>query len=155
MDYQLELDWDHFLATYWQKRPVVLKQAFKHFADPITPDELAGLAMENEVDSRLVSYKNGQWQAEHGPFETFDHLGETGWSLLAQAVNHWHLPSAALVTPFRVLPDRRGRAAYRPVRRLHHPGHGPPPLAGRRKPADAPVLPASRPAACGPVHPDY
>ncbi|PLR32871.1 50S ribosomal protein L16 arginine hydroxylase [Chimaeribacter californicus] len=107
MGYQLELDWDHFLENYWQKRPVVLKQAFKEFVDPITPDELAGLSMEPEVDSRLVSYKQGQWHAEHGPFEAFDHLGETGWSLLAQAVNHWHLPSAALVAPFRVLPDWR------------------------------------------------
>lgn len=107
MDYQLDLDWNDFLQNYWQKRPVVLKKAFKHFIDPISPDELAGLAMENEIDSRLVSQPNGHWQASNGPFEHFDHLGEKGWSLLVQAVNHWHLPSAALVKPFRELPDWR------------------------------------------------
>ncbi len=62
-------------------------------------------------------------------FEHFDGLGETGWSLLAQAVNHWHMPAAELVRPFRVLPDwrlddlmisfsvprRRRRPAYRSV----------------------------------------
>ncbi|WP_272951803.1 cupin domain-containing protein, partial [Cronobacter malonaticus] len=64
-------------------------------------------AMEPEVDSRLVSHKNGKWHASHGPFKHFDGLGETGWSLLAQAVNHWHAPSAELVRPFRVLPDWR------------------------------------------------
>ncbi|WP_057633936.1 cupin domain-containing protein [Yersinia kristensenii] len=107
MAYQLNLNWPEFLEKYWQKQPIVLKNAFPNFVDPITPDELAGLAMEAEVDSRLVSHKNGQWQASNGPFEHFDNLGETNWSLLAQAVNHWHAPSAELVRPFRVLPDWR------------------------------------------------
>ncbi len=86
---------------------MVLKNAFPDFVDPITPDELAGLAMEPEVDSRLVSPVNDRWQASNGPFEHFDGLGESGWSLLAQAVNHWHMPVAELVRPFRVLPDWR------------------------------------------------
>ncbi|GKX57909.1 ribosomal protein uL16 3-hydroxylase [Leminorella grimontii] len=107
MDYQLDLDWNDFLERYWQKRPVVLKNVIKNFIDPISPDELAGLAMENEVDSRLVSRPNGHWQASNGPFESYDHLGEKDWSLLVQAVNHWHMPSAALVRPFRNLPDWR------------------------------------------------
>ncbi|MFM1027915.1 cupin domain-containing protein [Yersinia enterocolitica] len=107
MTYQLNLNWPEFLEKYWQKQPVVLKNAFPNFVDPIMPDELAGLAMEAEVDSRLVSHVNGQWQASNGPFEHFDNLGETNWSLLAQAVNHWHAPSAELVRPFRVLPGWR------------------------------------------------
>jgi 50S ribosomal protein L16 3-hydroxylase len=104
---QLNINWPEFLEKYWQKQPVVLKNAFPNFVDPITPDELAGLAMEPEVDSRLVSQTDGKWSASHGPFEHFDDLGETGWSLLAQAVNHWHMPSAELVRPFRVLPEWR------------------------------------------------
>lgn len=107
MDFKLKLDWDDFLANYWQKRPVVIRGAFEHFNDPITPDELAGLAMENEVDSRLVSQPNGHWQAAHGPFERFDHLGEKGWSLLVQSVDHWHVPSANLVKPFMKMPQWR------------------------------------------------
>ncbi|MBK0015517.1 cupin domain-containing protein [Kosakonia cowanii] len=107
MAYQLNLNWPEFLEKYWQKQPVVLKGAFTDFVDPISPDELAGLAMEPEIDSRIVSHVDGQWQAWNGPFETFDHLGERDWSLLAQAVNHWHAPSAELVEPFRVLPAWR------------------------------------------------
>lgn len=107
MDYQLELDWNDFLQRYWQKRPVIIKRGFKNFVDPLTPDELAGLAMENEVDSRLVSNGEGRWQVSHGPFESYDHLGESHWSLLVQAVDHWHEPSAALMRPFRALPDWR------------------------------------------------
>ena len=41
MAYQLNLNWPEFLEKYWQK-PVVLKNAFPNFVDPITPDELAG-----------------------------------------------------------------------------------------------------------------
>ena len=107
MDYSLSMNWPEFLATYWQKKPVVIRQGFTGFTDPITPDELAGLAMENETDSRLVSQEGDKWQVAHGPFESFDHLGETHWSLLVQAVNHWHAPSAALMTPFRALSDWR------------------------------------------------
>ena len=92
MDYQLDLNWTDFLHNYWQKRPVILKRGFKNFIDPISPDELAGLAMESEVDSRLVSQQDGKWQVSHGPFESYDHLGEHNWSLLVQAVNHWHEP---------------------------------------------------------------
>lgn len=107
MEYQLTLNWPDFLKRHWQKRPVVLKRGFNNFIDLISPDELAGLAMETEVDSRLVSHQDGKWQVSHGPFESYDHLGETNWSLLVQAVNHWHEPTAALMRPFRELPDWR------------------------------------------------
>ncbi|MFF6012173.1 JmjC domain-containing protein [Rahnella sp. R3(2024)] len=107
MDYKLDLDWNDFLQRYWQKRPVVLKRGFKNFVDPISPDELAGLAMESEIDSRLVSNQDGRWNVSHGPFESYDHLGENGWSVLVQAVDHWHEPSSHLMTPFRHIPDWR------------------------------------------------
>lgn len=63
--------------------------------------------MEPEVDSRLVSFIDNKWEASHGPFEDYSQLGEKGWSLLVQAVNHWHMPAAELVKPFRVLPEWR------------------------------------------------
>ncbi|PKH26346.1 50S ribosomal protein L16 arginine hydroxylase [Enterobacterales bacterium CwR94] len=107
MDYQLELNWPEFIEKYWQKRPVLIKRGIKNFIDPLSPDELAGLAMENEVDSRLVSHQADKWQVSHGPFESYDHLGEHNWSLLVQAVDHWHPASAALMQPFRALPDWR------------------------------------------------
>ncbi len=102
MEYQLTLDWPDFIQRYWQKRPVVLKRGIANFIDPLSPDELAGLAMESEVDSRLVSHQDGNWNVSHGPFESYDHLGETNWSLLVQAVDHWHEQSAALMISFSV-----------------------------------------------------
>lgn len=58
MAYQLNLNWPEFLKILG-KNSVVLKNAFPNFIDPITPDELAGLAMEMEVDSRTVSHVDG------------------------------------------------------------------------------------------------
>ncbi len=78
-----------FLAEYWNKKPIVLKGAVPNFNDPIDANELAGLAMEEVVESRIVSRIDEQWQVEHGPFSEFDHLPETHWSLLVQGVDRW------------------------------------------------------------------
>lgn len=108
MEYTLNLDWRHFIQHYWQKHPLLIKNAFSSFIDPISPDELAGLALENEIDSRLVSHTDrSNWQVSHGPFIDFDQQGARDWSLLVQAVNHWHQPCSALMRPFRILPDWR------------------------------------------------
>jgi 50S ribosomal protein L16 3-hydroxylase len=108
--YQLQLNnltIEQFLAEYWQKKPVLLKGGFANFQDPITPDELAGLAAEEEIESRIVARKEDQWLLETGPFEDYDQWGEQGWTLLVQAVDHWHPESAALIEPFRFIPNWR------------------------------------------------
>jgi len=43
-----------FLRDYWQKKPLLIRQAIPDFESPIDADELAGLALEEEVESRLV-----------------------------------------------------------------------------------------------------
>ncbi|MCX8600657.1 MULTISPECIES: cupin domain-containing protein [unclassified Gilliamella] len=105
MSNKLNIDWNDFLTNYWQKKPVILRDAFSHFVDPITPDELAGLAMEEEIDSRIVTNKDGKWDAKFGPFIDFSNLGEDHWSLLVQAVDHWHEQAATLVEPFKCIPQ--------------------------------------------------
>lgn len=96
-----------FLQEYWQKKPVVIRQGFRNFVDPISADELAGLACEDEVESRLVYKKAGQWQAEFGPFASYDHLGERDWSLIIQALDNWSEEAAKLIEPFRFIPHWR------------------------------------------------
>lgn len=98
---------EHFMEHYWQQKPVVIRQGFKKFKDLISPEDLAGLACEEEVESRRVFKTDGQWQAETGPFESYDHLGKTGWSLIVQAVNHWSPEVATLVEPFAFIPKWR------------------------------------------------
>tara|TARA_R110002012_G_scaffold45966_4_gene121743 strand:- start:16306 stop:17460 length:1155 start_codon:yes stop_codon:yes gene_type:complete len=103
-----ELSPEKFLAEYWQKKPLLIKQAFKNFEDTIPADELAGLAMEAEIESRIVSMDNkGNWQVDHGPFEDFSQYGEENWTLLVQAVNNWSRPTNSLLQPFAFIPRWR------------------------------------------------
>ncbi|UTA49593.1 cupin domain-containing protein [Simiduia sp. 21SJ11W-1] len=106
-----ELSLDTFLSDYWQKKPVVLRGVFPDWQCPLTPDELAGLAMEEEVESRLVLERDQgkPWQLKAGPFsdEDFDQLPENGWSLLVQAVDHWVPEATALLDQFRFIPNWR------------------------------------------------
>lgn len=102
---------ERFLAEYWQKKPLLIRQAIPGFVSPLSSDELAGLACEPEVESRLILEKDGDhpWQLQHGPFgeDEFEDLPETHWTLLVQEVNR-HVPAVAdLMDRFRFVPDWR------------------------------------------------
>ena len=105
--YTLNLDIAQFLSEYWQKKPLLIKKAFPQFEDPISADELAGLACEEEISSRIVVTNDNDWEVVQGPFEDYDSYGETHWQLLVQAVNHWYPDSQPLVEALRFLPDWR------------------------------------------------
>jgi 50S ribosomal protein L16 3-hydroxylase len=98
---------EQFLKEYWQKKPLLIKGAFKDFTDPIDANELAGLAMESEIESRIIANQNNQWQVEHGPFESFDKFGETDWTLLVQAVNNWSSETQTLLAAVDFIPKWR------------------------------------------------
>ncbi len=104
-----DFDIDTFLSEYWQQKPLLIKNPWGAWANPLEPDELAGLACEPQVESRLVTGGEDQWAVEHGPFAEgrFASLGKEPWTLLVQAVDH-HVPEvAALLTPFRFIPNWR------------------------------------------------
>ncbi|MBD1558246.1 cupin domain-containing protein [Vibrio sp. S9_S30] len=105
--YQLSFSLEAFLNHYWQKKPTIIKGGFSHFSDPLSPEELAGLTMEEDIDSRFVSNLEDNWVAEHGPFpeEKFANLAETNWSFIVQAANHWHPEAAELVKAFDAMPN--------------------------------------------------
>lgn len=96
-----------FLQQDWQRQPRVFRQAFVDFIDPISGDELAGVALEPGVDSRLISCAQGQWDLQHGPIEDFSQVPDTHWSLLVQAVNEHFPPVQTLLEPFRFIADWR------------------------------------------------
>jgi 50S ribosomal protein L16 3-hydroxylase len=105
--FELNFEINQFLDTYWQKKPALIKQGLVDFQDPIAADELAGLAMEEDLESRLVYQQEGTWHAELGPFENFERLDNDGATLLVQAVDHWHPDAQQLVRSFRFLPNWR------------------------------------------------
>ncbi len=98
-----------FLRDYWQKRPLLIRNPWQSWRNPLSPDELAGLACEDHVESRLITQSSDDWNAEHGPLPEarFGELGKSPWTLLVQAVDH-HIPDvAALIEPFRFIPNWR------------------------------------------------
>lgn len=107
MEYSLNLEIEPFLRDYWQRQPVVIRHGFRDFVDPLDGDELAGLATLAEADSRLIRRQGSEWDVQQGPIRDFTGLGERDWTLLVQAVDHWIPDAAALLTPFRFLPNWR------------------------------------------------
>lgn len=100
-----------FLAEHWQKRPLLIRRALPDFQIPFTADELAGLACEEEVESRLVLERDGErpWQLEYGPFDEvrFAGLPESHWTLLVNGCNR-HVPALAdLLDRFDFIPSWR------------------------------------------------
>ncbi len=100
-----------FLGDYWQQKPLLIRGAFPDFECPLDPDELAGLACEEGIESRLVEEhgKTGPWQVSHGPLDerTFARLPERDWTLLVQAVDHYVPEVAELLEAFDFLPRWR------------------------------------------------
>lgn len=106
-----ELDADTFLREYWQKKPLLIRNAFPGFVPCISADELAGLACEEDVESRLIENDpaSGRWQLAQGPFQPdrFAELGAQPWTLLVQAVDHWVPDVAPLMQAFDFIPSWR------------------------------------------------
>ena len=99
-----------FMRDYWQKKPLLVRQAIPGFESPISPDELAGLALEEEVESRLViEHGERPWELRRGPFaeDAFAELPERDWTLLVQAVDQFVPEVAELLEEFKFLPKWR------------------------------------------------
>lgn len=102
---------DEFLSQYWQKKPLLIKQAFPDFINPVSADELAGLACDTEVESRIVLENAGShpWELRAGPFtqDDFSQLPPSHWTLLVQDIEK-HLPELASISAaFDFIPDWR------------------------------------------------
>ena len=100
-----------FLREYWQKKPLLIRQAFPNYQAPLTPEDLAGLACEEAALSRLVIHdrKKDSWTLRNGPFaeEEFPKLGKKDWTLLVQDMDKWDRDVRALLGQFRFLPSWR------------------------------------------------
>jgi 50S ribosomal protein L16 3-hydroxylase len=104
---ELKLDKKVFLARHWQREPLLIRNAIKALSPPLSADELAGLAMEDDVESRIIEAIGERWLLQHGPFNEQDFERDNPWTLLVQAVDH-HIPEVAeLRRLFDFLPQWR------------------------------------------------
>lgn len=100
-----------FLRDYWQKRPLLIRNAFPGFVSPLQPEDLAGLACEEAALSRIVLHDRAsdRWTLRHGPFaeEEFPGMPHQDWTLLVQDVDKWDADVAAILQAFDFLPRWR------------------------------------------------
>ncbi len=98
-----------FLREYWQKKPLLIRNAVPGFAGLISPDALIALSCADAVQARLIRQRKHGWQLQHGPFTRtgFKRIGKLPWTLLVQELNH-HLDAAeTLLVRFNFIPHAR------------------------------------------------
>ncbi len=100
-----------FLRYYWQRAPLLIRQAFPGFQAPLSGDDLAALACDDQALARLVRYRrrSDRWEVQHGPLSEadFDQLPAADWTLLVQDVDKWDPEVAALLAHFDFIPRWR------------------------------------------------
>jgi len=101
---------NEFLRDYWQKKPLLVRQAVPGFKGLLDPQQLINLACGSDVQARLVTLQRKQWKLRHEPFEPedFEGLSKKGkWSVLVQGVNHFLPKGAELAKMFNFIPHTR------------------------------------------------
>jgi 50S ribosomal protein L16 3-hydroxylase len=100
-----------FLRDYWQKRPLLIRNAFPDFESPLSPDDLGALSLQPTALSRLILWnrKKDQWTVETGPLpeDRFERVPERDWTLLVQDVDKWDADVRELIDAFPFLPRWR------------------------------------------------
>jgi 50S ribosomal protein L16 3-hydroxylase len=98
-----------FLAEYWQKKPLLIRGAIPNFTGLMSPNDLAGLACEDDVQARIIQQKNAKWSVKSSPFDeaVFAKLPKKDWALLVQGVNHYLPEAADLLAQFNFIPHAR------------------------------------------------
>jgi 50S ribosomal protein L16 3-hydroxylase len=108
---QQALTAEDFLRDYWQKRPLVLRQALPGFVPELDANDIAGLACDEMAESRLItgSFERQDWTLRYGPFSEadFNALPARHWTLLVQDVEKHYPPLQALLSAFAFLPNWR------------------------------------------------
>ena len=100
-----------FMRRYWQKRPLLIRQAVAGIQPLLTRQQLFALAQSEDVESRLVvnDTAQGQWRLKSGPFgqRSLPSLKQSHWTLLVQGVDLHDDKVAKLRDQFRFIPDAR------------------------------------------------
>ncbi len=125
---------EQFLAEYWQKKPLLIKQGLPQIVGMFEPEDILGLAMDEEATARLITQtsvtqtsinktsvtqtsKNGEnqandqlsnyhWQVKNSPLseEDFQDLPEK-WTTLVQNLEQWSPELGQLWHAFDFIPQ--------------------------------------------------
>jgi 50S ribosomal protein L16 3-hydroxylase len=96
-----------FMRRHWQKKPLLVRQAWPGVQPPIGRSALFDLAGAEGVEARLLTAFDGGWKLRHGPFSrrALPPVKQPHWTLLVQGLDlHWQ-PAHAMLQAFRFVPE--------------------------------------------------
>lgn len=97
-----------FLEEYWQKKPLLVRQALPGFTGVTTRDRIFELACDPDVESRLVRHTDGGWSLNQGPQARGALRGKKHpWTVLVQGLNLFEPAADALLHRFHFIPQAR------------------------------------------------
>ena len=102
---------EQFLAEYWQKKPLLVRNALPEIINILEPSDIMELALDENVTARLIKQKDrdpNQWSVKSSPLlkADFQKMPKL-WTLLVQAVDHYSFDLAALWKKFPFIPQWR------------------------------------------------
>ena len=103
------LDSAAFMRSHWQREPLLIREAFPGFSDPLSPRDVLALAGDPDATSRLVRRRATEYTLEHGPFSPsrFKQLPRRDWTVLVQDTNHFSPGARELLARFDFIPHAR------------------------------------------------
>ena len=98
-----------FLRDYWQKKPLLIRNAIPGFVAPLSKNEVLTLARRDDAESRLIKRNADAWQIDHGPFSSRDFRQPKNilWTVLVQDVQHFSFEAHELLAHFNFIPQAR------------------------------------------------
>ncbi|HEY4083775.1 MAG TPA: cupin domain-containing protein [Burkholderiaceae bacterium] len=98
---------EQFMRKHWQKKPLLVRQAFPGVVPPATRAELAELAASEATESRLITHFDGRWTMKQGPVAKLPPFSKAGWTLLVQGLDLQVEAAHAMLQRFNFLPAAR------------------------------------------------
>jgi 50S ribosomal protein L16 3-hydroxylase len=98
-----------FMRRHWQKKPLLVRQAWPGVAPPLSRAAMFELAGRDDVESRLVVRRGADWSVRHGPLprRALPALRAPDWTLLVQGLDLLLPAARAMLEAFRFVPDAR------------------------------------------------
>ncbi|OTU41033.1 cupin [Acinetobacter pittii] len=102
---------EQFLAEYWQKKPLLVRNGLPEIIDLLQPQDVQELALEEHASARLIRQKDknpNEWHVKSSPLTKgdFQKLPKL-WSILVQAVDHYSFDLSELWKKFPFIPQWR------------------------------------------------
>ena len=100
---------EQFLQEYWQKKPLLVRNAVPGFTGLIERDDLLDLASTDDAEVRLVEFKDETWQVQRSPFRAKDihKRRKHPWTILVQGLNLLVPDADAFMRRFDFIPWSR------------------------------------------------